>query len=344
MAFEIQGVKGTRRIGSGESVFVVAELGINHNGSLTRALEMVREARRAGADAIKLQSFKVEKLLSVENDPELFEMFKSWELSFEDQEKVFKEAEKEGLFYFSTPFDEESARFLKEVGVPMIKVASGDITNLPFLSFLADLKLPLVVSTGASRFSEVAAAVELLRDKRADFILLHCVSSYPAEVEELNLKSISSMREAFKVDVGFSDHTFGVLASVAAVALGAVMIEKHFTLSRNLPGPDHPLSLEPFMFQEFVRAIRDTEKALGDGFKRPSEHEELVGYLGRRSLAFKKDKREGELISEDDITFLRPATGIPPALFKEIVGFKLVKSAKKGEILKWSHIKGGRES
>ncbi len=339
MGFEIQTPSGIRRIGKGEKVFVVAEIGINHNGSVSTAIDMVREARKAGADAVKLQSFRAEKLLSIENDPELFEMFKSWELSFEDQEKVFREAEKEGLVYFSTPFDEESAMFLKEAGVPMIKVASGDLTNLPFLSFLADLKLPLVVSTGAAKFSEVAAAVELLKEKKADFILLHCVSSYPAESEELNLKAIPVMKKAFGMDVGFSDHTFGILASVAAVALGAVMIEKHFTLSRDLPGPDQSFSLEPFMFQESVKAIRDTEVSLGDGFKKPSEHEKLVGYLGRRSLALKNDKKAGEEITEDDITYLRPATGIPPYLNSKVVGFRVKRNMKKGEILKWEHLK-----
>lgn len=313
--------------------FIIAEAGVNHNGSLELARQLVDVAAAAGADAVKFQTFIAEKVISpaapkadyqlqtTGADESQLEMIKRLELPFEAFRELFAYCRSKNILFLSTPFDEESADFLDELGVAAFKLPSGEITNLPFLAHVAHKGKPLIVSTGMSSLGEVEAAVRAMTAAgNRDLVLLHCVSNYPADPADANLRAMGTLEAAFGLPVGFSDHTLGIEVPLAAVALGACVIEKHFTLDHNLAGPDHRASLEPGELQAMVRGIRIVEAALGHGRKEPAPAEADTAAVARKSLVAACDIRAGTVLREEHLAVKRPGTGLPPALWSYIVG------------------------
>lgn len=339
---------GHKYIGDDESVFIIAEAGVNHNGDIELAKKLVDVAVESGADAIKFQTFKAENVVT-KNAPKAdyqvkntnsnesqYDMIKKLELSEDEFKELYRYARKKGIVFLSTPFDFDSADFLEELGIPAFKVSSTDLTNLPFLEYIAEKGRPVILSTGMGTLGEIEEAINTIKNAgNEDIILLHCITSYPAKFESLNLKAIQTLKEAFKLPVGFSDHSLGIYAPIAAVALGAVVIEKHFTLDKNLPGPDHKASLDPEELKEMIKWIRLIEKALGDGIKRPILEEEEIKTVARRSIVAKVNIPKGTIITEGMITFKRPGTGLPPKYYKEIIGKRAKRNIKADELISW---------
>ncbi len=335
-----------RIIGEGAPCFIIAEAGVNHNGDIKLARKLIDVASRAGADAVKFQTFQAEELVTetaekAEYQKETtgskesqFEMIKKLELSDESFKELFTYSQKKGIMFLSTPFDKGSVDLLDRLGVPAFKVGSGEITNLPLLKHIAMKQKPVILSTGMSTLDEVTEAIKVLKKEGSgEIALLHCVSCYPASAEDTNLRAMETLRRTFKLPVGLSDHTTGIHIPVAAVALGACIIEKHFTLDRNLPGPDHRASLEPEELKQMVSAIRDVENALGNGIKRPAPGEEEIKRVARRSLVAKQDIPAGTIITGDVLDIKRPGTGIEPRLINLVIGKKAKKSFARGEII-----------
>lgn len=316
-------------------VFVIAEAGVNHNGDFAMALRLIEAAAHAGADAVKFQTFKSDKLVAaragkaeyqvangVTEDSQLamlrkLEMPEDWHFRLRDQ------AEALGLVFLSTPFDIESAHFLAQMGMSTFKVPSGEIVNLPLLRAVAKLAKRIILSTGMCDLDEVQAAVSALQKagmKREQITVLHCTTEYPAPLDEVNLLAMKAMGEVLGVAMGYSDHTEGITVPVAATALGARVIEKHFTLDRGLPGPDHRASLEPKELAAMVTAIRQVERALGDGQKRVTPSELKNRLPVRQSIVAKTRIRYGEVFSENNLTTLRPGDGISPMLWDSLLG------------------------
>lgn len=338
------------RIGNktiGESVFIIAEAGVNHNGNLRRALKIVDEAASAGADAIKFQTFVAERLVSSQapkadyqkrraSGKTQLDMLKALELSRQDFTAISDRARTRGIIMMSTPFDEKSVDDLESIGVPAYKVGSGDLTDLPLLGHIASKGKPIMLSTGMATLSEVREAVAAIRAEGNDqIVLLHCVSSYPSRPEDSNLRAMQVLRETFGVPVGFSDHTEGVEVAIAAAALGAVVIEKHFTLSRKLPGPDHKASLEPSQFLEMVKEIRLVERALGKAVKEPTQEELKMRLIARRSVVASADIGKGQLIAPEMLSLKRPGTGIPPKELQSVVGKRAAQFIRRDQVLTW---------
>ena len=336
---------GKKRIGEEEPCFIIAEAGVNHNGSVELAKKLIDAAKDAGADAVKFQTFKTESVVvkdaqkaeyqkETTGEGSQYEMIKKLELTEEDFRELADYAKEKDIMFLSSPFDKESVDLLYELDVPASKVASGEITNLPLLRYIAKKEKPIILSTGMSTLGEIEEALDVIRSEGVeDIILLHCVSNYPARIEDVNLRAMGTLKQAFKLPVGFSDHTLGITAPIAAVALGACVIEKHFTLDRNLPGPDHKASLEPDELKEMVKAIREVEKALGDGIKRPTKEEEEIKKVARRSIVAKVDIPEGAIVTEDMLDVKRPGTGIEPRYIDMIIGKKAKEDIKKDEII-----------
>lgn len=332
-------------------IFIIAEAGVNHNGSLKLAKKLVDSAHACGADAVKFQTFKTEKLVTRSArkaeyqmgsslGTSQYDMLKKLELSEKDFKELFKYCKKRKIQFISTPFDEESALFLDRLGVGMFKISSGDLTNLPLLKFVAKLKKKILLSTGMSYLREVKEAVaEIKRAGNYDVVLLHCTSNYPAKYEDVNLKAIWTLRNAFKLPVGYSDHTGGIEIAVAAAAMGATVVEKHFTLSTKMKGPDHKASIDAPLFKKMVMSIRITEKALGDGIKKPVKSEMNVKKVARKSVVAETDIPKGTKIRKQMISIKRPGTGIPPKYYEIIIGKIAKKEIKKDSVIKWEHIK-----
>jgi len=333
-------------------VFIIAEAGVNHNGSLDLAYQLIDVAKDAGADAVKFQTFKADNVVSKLADKAEYqkkttgsnksqlEMIKKLELSFEDFVKLKKYCDKKGIMFLSTPFDYESVDFLEKL-VPLYKVGSGEITNLPFLGYIGKKRKPIILSTGMANLGEVEEAINTIRkvNLNADISLLHCTTNYPTSYEEVNLKAMQTLVAVFKLPVGYSDHTLGMEVPIAAVAMGAKIIEKHFTLDKNLPGPDHKASLEPVELKKMVKAIRNIEVALGDGIKKPNKSEIEIMKVARRSLIALRDIRVGEIIKESDIAIKRPGTGIQPKFKDIVIGMKLINDIKQDEPFRWENFK-----
>lgn len=342
---------GDKWIGEGEPTFIIAEAGVNHNGSIELAKRLVDAASEAGADAVKFQTFRADRVVSATapkaeyqirttgSSETQFDMLRRLELPPKAHRELQAYCQERGVLFMSTPFDEESADLLNELGVPVFKIGSGEINNWPFLEYVARKGKPVILSTGMSYLSEVDEAVRVIRESGCDqLVLLHCVSNYPADPADVNLRAMHTMAAAFQVPVGYSDHTLGIEVAIAAVALGACVIEKHFTLDRDLPGPDHRASLEPDELRELVAGIRMVEQALGNGAKRPAPSEMQNRLVVRRSLAAAVDLSEGTIISPEMLKAVRPATGIPPHLIEYVVGRKLRRSIQAGEALSWSDL------
>ncbi|VVB88546.1 NeuB family protein [uncultured archaeon] len=338
-------------------VFIIAEAGVNHNGDISIAKKLIDTAVKAGADAVKFQTFKAEKLVvqaapkakyQIENmgtDESQFEMLKKLELSSSAFKELFAYCEEKNIIFISTPFDEESADFLDDLGMEIFKIPSGEITNKPLIQHIAAKSKPILLSTGMSYLGEVEKAVIWINeswdrlDKKPVLTLLHCVSNYPASEEDSNLLAMMTMEAAFGLPVGYSDHTLGVEIPIAAVAMGAKVIEKHFTLDRDLEGPDHKASIESDELRAMISAIRNVEKALGDGIKKPIKNEAELRKIARRSLVLVRDVKAGETIAANDVTTKRPGTGIQPEFLDLIIGMQAKKNMNAESVLKWEDLK-----
>lgn len=330
------------------SVLIIAEAGVNHNGNLEMARQLVAAAAASGADIVKFQTFSARKLVTsgaakaayqiatTGNDEGQLEMIRKLELSRQDHEMLIDECRRHGIRFFSTAFDTDSFDMLMDMGVDQVKVPSGELTNLPLLRHMTRHGLPVMLSTGMATLGEVEAAVDVIERNgtpRRLITVLHCTTEYPAPMEDVNLRAMLSMKTAFGVPVGYSDHTPGIEIPVAAVALGATIIEKHFTLDCNLPGPDHKASLEPDQFKAMVDAIRNVEIALGDGIKRPSASELKNKPIARKSLVAARHIRAGERFSAENLATKRPGTGISPMQWDAVIGRVAVRDFDTDELI-----------
>ena len=337
---------GDRSVGVGQPCFIIAEAGVNHTGSLELAFELVDIAVRASADAVKFQTFRAEKvcspsapkanyqLHSTDAQESQLDMVKKLELPFEAFRDLQSYCNSKGILFLSTPFDYDSIDFLADLRVPAFKISSGEITNFPFIEHAARKGRPLVLSTGMATLNEVGKAVETVRTAgNQQLVLLQCVSNYPAQPSSVNLRAMQTLVEVFGVPVGYSDHTSGTEVAIAAVALGACVVEQHFTIRRGLPGPDHRASLEPDELVLMVRSIRNIEAALGDGNKQPALEEGNTAAVARRSLVAARHIDAGTLLTEDLIAIMRPGTGLPPAMRSELVGRRTRLDIEAGTLL-----------
>lgn len=343
---------GGRDIGPGFDVYIVAEISANHNQQLDRAIETIRAAKMAGADAVKLQTYTPDTITlrsdkeyfrikgTLWNDRTLYDLYKEAYTPWDWHPKLKQVAEDEGLQWFSTPFDASAVDFLEELDVPAYKVASFEIVDLPLLRSIARTGKPVIVSTGMATLGEIDEAVRTLKEGGTTQIaLLKCTSAYPSPPEEMNLRTIPHLQDSFGLPVGLSDHTLGVSVPVAAVALGACIVEKHFTLSRADGGPDSAFSLEPDEFRSMVQAIRHTERALG-GIHYGATRREKESRRFRRSLFVVKDVRAGERLTEDHIRSIRPAHGLHPRYFETVLGRRASRDIDAGTPLSWDLIVG----
>ncbi|MEW6181623.1 MAG: N-acetylneuraminate synthase [Bacillota bacterium] len=336
-----------------QGVFVIAEAGVNHNGNLETAKRLVDAALHAGADAVKFQTFVPEELaaksagiagyqqanMPASRETQL-EMIKRLALRFEDFSCLKTYCDQTGIMFLSTPFDNLSIDLLDTLGVPVFKIASGELVNHPFLRYAAAKEKPLILSTGMATLGEVEEALGVIRSacNTAPVTFLHCTSDYPALFEDVNLKAMVMLRQVFGVPVGYSDHTPGIEVAVAAVALGASVIEKHFTLDRRMEGPDHRASLEPEELAAMIRAIRNVEKALGDGRKRPTSRELETSKVARRSLVAARGIKAGEIITADKIAVKRPGTGIPPKMLEIVAGRRARVDIPADTVITWEMV------
>ena len=339
-------VIGKRAIGAGQPCFIIAEAGVNHNGDPALAVRLVQAAVAAGVDAVKFQTFNAKRLATFaapkaryqvettgESESQL-DMLSRLELSPTCIVGCWPNASGPGIQFLSSPFDEPSADLLESLGVAAFKVPSGEITNFPYLSHLARKGRPLIVSTGMATLDEVESAVRAIAAAgNPPIVLLHCVSNYPADPASVNLRAMATMSRAFQVAVGYSDHTIGNEVALAAVVLGACVIEKHFTLYRSLPGPDHRALLEPLELASLVRGIRTVEAARGDGCKRPAASEAETAAVARKSLAAATDLIAGTILTESMVAVKRPGTGLPPGMLPQVVGRRLCRTVPKDALL-----------
>lgn len=329
-----------------EGVFIIAEAGVNHNGDIALAKQLVDTAKEAGADAVKFQTFRAEQLvttsapktayqnLTVGTQESQYEMIKNLELSFDAFSALKEYCEHAGILFLSTPFDLESIEYLESVEIPLYKIPSGEITNLPYLIKIAETRKPVILSTGMSTLEEIADAASVLKCHGAgELILLHCNSEYPTPFEDVNLNAMITMKNTFQVPVGYSDHTLGIEASIAAVALGAKVIEKHFTLDQNMAGPDHKASLNPQELKLLVQSIRNIEAALGDGEKKPSKSELKNREAVRKSIVAKVFVQKGQVFSTENLTVKRPGSGISPMKWFDILGCSAKKEFHKDDMI-----------
>lgn len=326
-------------------VYIIAEAGVNHNGSFELACKLVDAAKAAGVDCIKFQTFKSKNLVShnaqkadyqknTTGEGSQVDMLKKLELSYDEFLALKDYCDKVGICFLSTPFDFDSIHFLNSIDMPFWKVPSGEVTNYPYLVELAKTGKPVVMSTGMCDMEEIEAAIKVLKNNGTKKImLLHCNTEYPTPYEDVNLKAMQTIKNKFGYEVGYSDHTKGIEVPVAAVALGATIIEKHFTLDRNMEGPDHKASLEPNELSAMVSSIRHIEKAIGTGDKMPSPSEKKNISVARKSIVAAKNIKMGEVLTEVNITVKRPGTGINPMRWNEILGTKAVRDFEEDEII-----------
>lgn len=327
------------------SVYIIAEAGVNHNGSFELACKMVDQAKEAGVDCIKFQTFKSELLVSknaqkaeyqkkTTGESSQLDMLRKLELSYDEFVALKEYCEKVGICFLSTPFDKDSICFLDSLDMPFWKVPSGEVTNYPYLVAVAKTGRPIVMSTGMCDLKDVEMAIKVLKENGATSIkLLHCNTEYPTPYGDVNLAAMDTLREEFGLEVGYSDHTQGIEIPVAAVARGAVIIEKHFTLDHNMEGPDHKASLEPDELKQMVSAIRNVEKAIGDGKKVPSGSEQKNMAVARKSIVAKTSIRKGEVFTEENITVKRPGSGISPMRWNEVLGNQAKRDFEEDELI-----------
>ncbi len=330
------------------SVFIIAEAGVNHNGLIDNAYRLIDVAVEAGADAVKFQTFKAEKLVSKSADKAnyqkqttdesetQFEMIKKLELSVDVHKKLIKYCNERGIMFLSTPFDHESINLLNELGLEIMKIPSGEITNLPYLRHIGALKKKVILSTGMSTLEEVGDALSILINAgtaKENITVLHANTMYPTPLNDANLNAMLTIQQEFDITVGYSDHTMGIEVDIAAVAMGASIIEKHFTLDNSLSGPDHKASLEPKELKAMVTSIRNIEKALGNGVKMPSNSEKPNISVARKSIVANQAIKIGDIFTEENITVKRPGNGISPMKWDEVVGSVSEKDYQIDELI-----------
>ncbi|MDY6994262.1 MAG: N-acetylneuraminate synthase [Pseudomonadota bacterium] len=337
-----------------DQILLIAEAGVNHNGKIELARRLVDVAAEAGADYIKFQTFKADRLVSKEalkasyqeintsgGDETQFSMLEKLEIDEEFHKEIMAYCEDKGIGFMSSAFDSQGLKMLFRLGLKVFKVPSGEITNLPYLKTLAGFGCPIILSTGMATNEEIQNALAILEKEGAshsNVTVLHCNTDYPTRFEDVNLTAMNSIKKNFGVEVGYSDHTVGIEVPIAAAALGARVIEKHFTLDRGMEGPDHKASLEPEELKAMVQSVRNIERALGSGIKEPSESELKNREVVRKSIHLATDKSMGELLTKDDLIMLRPGDGISPMKIEEVVGRELSKSLKKGHKLEYSDL------
>jgi len=343
---------GNRIIGENHPVFIIAEAGVNHNGDINLAKKLVAVAVETGADAVKFQNFKAENIVTkkVEKakyqkettgaNESQYEMLKKLELQESDFKRLAEYAKAKNIIFLSTPYDEQSVDLLDEIGVQAFKVASAEIINSQLLRCIASKAKPIILSTGMANLGEIEEGLNNIKDQGIkEIVLLHCITSYPARVAEMNLMVMKTLKCAFKVPVGLSDHTIGITIPIAAVALGACMIEKHFTLDKKLSGPDHRASLDPHELKEMVKAIRDVEQAIGDGIKKPTQDEEKIKRVMRRRIVAQTDIAKDTVIIDDMLTTKRVGIGLQPKYIPSVIGRKALINIKQDEAITWKKIK-----
>jgi N,N'-diacetyllegionaminate synthase len=335
---------GNNVIGDGNPVFIIAEAGVNHNGDINIAKELVDKAVLSGVDAIKFQTFKTEKLVTgyadmadyqknnIGSESSQFSMLKKLELSYENFIEIQDYCKEKGIMFLSTPFDFESADFLKSIDMEAYKISSGDLTNIPFLQYIARFDKPIILSSGMATLSEIEGAIDAINlIGTIEIAVLHCTSNYPAKLQSVNLNAMNTIKNAFKIVSGYSDHTEGITVPIAAAAMRAGIIEKHFTLDKSMEGPDHKASLNPQELKEMVRAIRDVEMALGTGIKKYNSSEVDTMRAARKSIVASRNINAGETIALKDLDYKRPGTGLLPKVFIDIVGMKTNRFIKMDE-------------
>ncbi len=337
-------------------VFIIAEAGVNHNGNISIAKELVVAAKEAGADAVKFQSFKADEIATKTSGKARYQadntgisesqhaMLKRLELSGDDHQELLAYCMGKDIMFMSTPFDEVSADMLDSMGMDIFKIPSGEITNKALIEHIASYRKPLILSTGMSYLEEVEKAIDWINSIWSSGVnpgltLLHSVSNYPADLADVNLLAMNTMKKKFKLPVGYSDHTMGIEVSVAAAAIGASVVEKHFTLDRTMEGPDHKASLEPLEMKNMVRSIRNIELAMGDGIKKPAASEESVRRVVRKSLVAARTIHTGAAITPDDIAVKRPGTGIHPEFRESVVNKKAARKIDEDSVINWEDIK-----
>lgn len=329
-----------------QRTFIIAEAGVNHNGDIEIAKKMIDAASAAGADAVKFQTFKAERIVSINapkaeyqientnNTESQYQMLKKLEIDKETHLELMEYCKEKNIMFLSTPFDIDSVHMLMELGIEIIKIPSGEITNLPYLREVARQKKKVILSTGMSNMQEVKEAVDIIRQNGSeDITVLHCNTQYPTPMEDVNLRAMISMREELELPVGYSDHTQGIEVPIAAAAMGATVVEKHFTLDKTMEGPDHKASLEPDELSEMVKAIRNIEKALGDGNKNKTESEKDNLSIVRKSIVAACRIEKGELFTEKNLTVKRPGNGISPMKWDEIIGKVSDKTYEVDEVI-----------
>jgi len=343
-----------RIISKNHPCFIIAEAGVNHNGKLKLAKKLVDVAKKAGVDAVKFQTFKAKNLVSKNTEmanyqkkntgkkESQFEMLRRLELHNRNFIKLKKYCNKKRIIFLSTPHTESAVDLLNNL-VPAYKIGSGDLTNSPLLKKIAQKKKPIILSTGMATLKEVEEAVNTIMPINKKLILLHCTTNYPCPLEEVNLRAMLTLKKEFNLLVGYSDHTSGIIVPTIAVAMGATVIEKHFTLDKNLPGPDHKASLEPKELKEMVKAIRNVEKILGTGEKNPTNSEKKIRRIIRKSIVAKIDIPKNTIIKKNMLIIKRPGTGINPKQIDKIIGKKTKKNIVQNELINQNMICQGKK-
>lgn len=330
-------------------VFIIAEAGVNHNGSTELAKNLIDVAAEAGADAVKFQTFRAEKIVSryapkaeyqkqtASPDESQFDMIKKLELNLSAHQELIEHCKNRNVLFLSTPFDHESIELLNGLDVTMFKIPSGEITNLPYLRHIGRIGKPVILSSGMATLGEIEFALDILTKEGLqlqDITVLHCNTEYPTPMDDVNLKAMQTIAAAFPgIRVGYSDHTLGIEIPIAAAAMGAAVIEKHFTLDRNMEGPDHRASLEPDELRAMVKAIRNVEKATGNGRKKPSLSETKNMSVARKSIVAAKAVRKGEIFTEENLAAKRPGNGISPMRWDEVIGKRAMKNFQEDELV-----------
>jgi len=329
------------------SVYIIAEAGVNHNGKIDLAYKLCDAAKKAGVDAVKFQTWKTEKIVAKytkmadyqeqntqKSKASQYDMLKELELSYNDFISLKKYCDKIGIQFLSTPDEEESLNFLCTLDLPFLKIGSGEVTNIPYLKKIGSKKKHIVLSTGMSTLADVETAYNtLINSGSLSVSLLHCTTNYPCPYNEVNLRAMQTLKSAFKCNVGYSDHTLGIDIPIAAVAMGATIIEKHFTLDKNMDGPDHKASLEPDELKEMVKAIRNIENALGDGIKKPNISEKKISKVVLKSIVANKSIQRGEIFTENNLTIKRTSSGISAKNWDLVLGMKALKDFRTDDII-----------
>lgn len=334
------------------SVYIIAEAGVNHNGNIHTALQMIDAAKACGCDCVKFQTFKTEALVTktakkaayqvenTRNQDSQYNMLKNLELSYDDFAILKEHCDKVEIDFMSTTFDRESVDVLERLGVQAYKLSSGDITNKPLLEYVADKHKPVILSTGMCTMEEVKDAVEWIEAKKNHQItLLHCTSNYPTPYDEVNMKAMLTLKDSFPYAIGYSDHTKGIIMPIMSVAMGATVLEKHFTLDKQMDGPDHKASLDVQELEDMVAAVRNVEAAKGDGIKQPTASEMSTREVARKSVVVNKTLKKGIILEEEDLSVKRPGTGVAPKYIQEFTGKVLLRDIEEDTLINWDDVR-----